>query len=422
MKEGGAIGQAGARQYGGEVNEDDGTMYHNWRQPRWVRVNTLRTTLEEQLNTTFAGCQFTQDLDEVISKTELRIEPKLIYIDQHIPNLLALPPGTDLSKEQAYFDGMIMLQDKASCFPAYMLDPDIQDDCLDACAAPGNKTTHLAAILREKCRERAKQEPSIDASERDLKRASVLGVMLAKAGASDLVRVHRQDFLTFDPTKPPWNSIGALLLDPSCSGSGILSRDQFYQVTLPSMRAAATPETRLKKKRRRRMLESSGDVITAATQEAAPVPADESTELLQIRLASLADFQTRLLLHAFYFPKARKITYSTCSVYVEENENVVIKALLHSRKENLGWRMLLRNEQVPGMQAWDVRGDLKACYKLLSGSDLDAREISEACIRCEKGTKEGTQGFFVAGFVRDLNTTIVPIEEYEAEWKGFDDA
>ena len=420
VKEKGA-GQADPRQYEDVVNGNDGGVRHNLPQPRWVRVNTVKTTMEDQLNTTFAGFKPAETLNEVLSKTDLWTEPQLIHIDQHVPNLLALSPGTDLSKTQAYLNGSVILQDKASCFPAYLLDPDVQDCCMDACAAPGNKSTHLAAILREKGRELSRKRILIHATERDPKRASVLDAMLAKAGASDLVRVHRQDFLTFDPTKPPCSTISALLLDPSCSGSGIVSRDQNYQVTLPSIPAAPAPQTHPKRKRKRANLEPLLEVSTAVAQEETPVPADNSPEFLQTRLASLSAFQTRLLLHALHFPNARTITYSTCSIYADENEHVVIKALLHSRKESLGWRMLLRSEQAHGMQAWDVRGDIGACREALFETEFDALEIAEACIRCEKGTAEGTQGFFVAAFVRDVTMTIVPTEEIEEEeWEGFD--
>lgn len=41
------------------------------------------------------------------------------------------------------------------------------------------------------------------------------------------------------------------------------------------------------------------------------------------RVKSLASFQTRALQHALSFPNVRRVVYSTCSVYVEENENVI---------------------------------------------------------------------------------------------------
>ena len=36
---------------------------------------------------------------------------------------------------------------QASCLPAYLLSPIAGSHVIDACAAPGNKTTHLASIM-----------------------------------------------------------------------------------------------------------------------------------------------------------------------------------------------------------------------------------------------------------------------------------
>lgn len=73
--------------------------------------------------------------------------------DEHIPNLLLFNPQIRFHEEEAYHSGKIILQDKASCFPATVLAQDIHEphgDFIDATAAPGNKTTHLSAILGNK--------------------------------------------------------------------------------------------------------------------------------------------------------------------------------------------------------------------------------------------------------------------------------
>lgn len=44
--------------------------------------------------------------------------------------------------------GFALLQ--ASCLPAFLLSPAAGSHVIDACAAPGNKTSHLAAILKNK--------------------------------------------------------------------------------------------------------------------------------------------------------------------------------------------------------------------------------------------------------------------------------
>ena len=106
------------------------------------------------------------------------------------------------------------------------------------------------------------------------------------------------------------------------------------------------------------------------------------------------------------FPAVRRITYSTCSLYKEENEHVVVKALLSDVARKRGWRVLKRAEQVEGLRKWSRRGDLDAAREAVDENDggdseMDAEMVANACIRCEKGGEEGTMGFFVVGFVRD---------------------
>ncbi|KAG6019959.1 hypothetical protein E4U41_003025, partial [Claviceps citrina] len=119
----------------------------------------------------------------------------------------------------------------------------------------------------------------------------------------------------------------------------------------------------------------------------------DSEKDLRERLEALSSFQLTLLLHAFRFPRARKVTYSTCSVHAEENEHVVVAALRSDIAREAGWRILPREDQVSGMRAWPVRGLVQAC----DGDEA----VAEACIRTYKGDGRGVMGFFVAAFARD---------------------
>ena len=398
----------------------DGIAPKQWPHPRWVRVNTIKTTLEEQLKTTFAGYEHSTSLEQLLDTFSSRTE-KLLHVDKHIPNLLALPPSADLSKTSAYTQGLIILQDKASCFPAYLLDLRPEDgDCVDACAAPGNKTTHLAVIMHE--RESAARKSTIYACERDKTRALTLQQMVRIAGAEGLVTIKAcQDFLRVDPNQPPWNGVGALLLDPSCSGSGIVGRDELVKVVLPREAVIKVSNPQSKKRKRKPPVEAGRPIVdTPEIPEETPLKKVELPYQLSTRLTALSTFQLKLLLHAFEFPKARKITYSTCSIYAQENEHVVIKALDFPIAKRRGWRIRQRHEKISGMKAWEIRGDLQACREVSEAEDVE--KVAEACIRCEKGTKEGTQGFFVAAFVRDgEDQAAQELQEEEEEWEGLSD-
>jgi len=72
--------------------------------------------------------------------------------DLHVPDLLSFSPQTTFKNDPLYLSGKIILQDKASCFPAIVLSPPATDESvvIDATAAPGNKTSHLSALMGNK--------------------------------------------------------------------------------------------------------------------------------------------------------------------------------------------------------------------------------------------------------------------------------
>ncbi|XP_066835527.1 28S rRNA (cytosine-C(5))-methyltransferase [Anser cygnoides] len=236
------------------------------RVPRYVRVNTLKTRVDDVVD--FFKRQGYSFLGKAGSMEELRtLSGKKFLLDLHLPELLVFPPQTDFHDNRLYTSGHIILQDKASCLPAFLLSPVASSHVIDACAAPGNKTSHLAAILKNK--------GQIFAFDLDAKRLATMNTMLMRAGVTSF-KLAQQDFLTVDPQDPKYSKVTYILLDPSCSGSGMVNR-------LP-------------------------------VEEAAP-----SAE----RLQALAGFQRKVLSHALSFPAVQRLAYSTCSVHREENEDVV---------------------------------------------------------------------------------------------------
>lgn len=446
-----------------------------FKHPRWIRINTLRTSLEEQIaRGTFgewATTNSTAELSQPVKATKSLT--RLYHVDEHVPDLIATPPGTDLSKTAAYRTGAMIFQEKASCFPAYLLDPHPSDgDFIDTCAAPGNKTTHLVALLRLAQRVsvhfgtaplRDEQPQRVYACERDPTRSLTLQKMVRSAGAEDVVTVLAgQDFLRLDPHDPRFARVGALLLDPSCSGSGIVGRDDgddedsLLPLVLPRAPAAVLSRPGYTKKRKRDVVASSqtprntnafadADADAEITRDDSAVAAatpEEDSARLEARLAALSGFQLALLTRAFAFPAARKVVYSTCSVHAAENELVVARALASDVAHRRGWRVLAREAQVDGMRRWAVRGDVEALRRYYTHSEDSigvtglATRLADACLRCEKGTVEGTMGFFAVGFVRDaedgrnrpgdvllrdgIGEAKEACGEDEAEWSGLE--
>jgi putative methyltransferase len=403
-----------------------------------VRINTLKTTLTKELSSTFAGYAEAEELGQIMIAPA---SSKTFFVDPHIPNLVALPPRIDLSKSNAYTTGRIIFQDKASCFPAYLLNPRPEDgDIIDGCAAPGNKTTHSAAILSEQLSkaEREAMTHRVIAFERDKFRTKTLEKMVKLASADRIVTIKGgRDFLDARPDAEDFANVGSILLDPSCSGSGIVGRDDAITMHLPDpqLSASANAKSATKKKRKRNGKEKLEPQSKAILQmdlddtEAEEVPVEDK---LTERLHALSAFQLRILTHAMKFPKARKITYSTCSAHFEENEGVVFQALGSPEARQHGWTILKRGDQVSGLQKWPRRGvweDGKLSEEV-NAPHGRKEEILDACIRCNKATEDGTMGFFVAAFVRDESAlqelssrcsdadTSEQVEDTE-EWQGF---
>jgi 25S rRNA (cytosine2278-C5)-methyltransferase len=420
-----------------QSQEPISTKNQIYRHPRWIRINTLRCQPQALLHSAFTDFERVSNLKKILTGLP---DDKLIYIDDHIPHLAALPSGFDLSKLEAYKCGDIIVQDKASCFPAYLLDVEkVNGDIIDACAAPGNKTTQLAAL----CRSSTKSGHShrIHAFEKDKNRSQTLSKMVQQAGASALVTVHAQsDFLLAAPTAKEYNSVTAILLDPSCSGSGIIGRDDETKLELPNTGLVELVGNSKTKKRKRKQEDHQQNNVAKRSSPLEVLKGEEAGEgtheqkRRDQRLDALSAFQLRLLKHAMTFPSVSRIVYSTCSTHEEENERVVIQALASEIGCQRGWTILPRTSQVTGLQKWHTRGDIDACARIFRGLKMEstnilssAGDIADGCVRCEKSTEAGTIGFFVAGFVRevaaDTNASVSAngTDASSDEWNGFSD-
>ncbi|KAI8381385.1 S-adenosyl-L-methionine-dependent methyltransferase [Radiomyces spectabilis] len=306
--------------------------------PRYVRVNLHKTTMEKAI-----GAFEKEGYTLIETPDDLRVlEKKTFCRDQHLSDLLVMSPKTDLHDHPLYLSGDIILQDKASCFPAHVAQAPEGAHAIDACAAPGNKTSHLSALMKNTGR--------IWAFDLDERRLNLLKRLTTKAGCKNISPVHGS-FLEVDPTDPQYANVEYFLLDPSCSGSGIISRLDH--------------------------LVDDEDEDEQANQDG-----QEGSH--QQRLRSLAEFQISVIQHAFKFPKAKRVVYSTCSIHAEENEQVV-KTVLSQTDD---FELASRDTVLP---SWVRRG-------IPDEFDGDTNK-SDAVIRTVPA-EDLTNGFFVACFVR----------------------
>lgn len=122
--------------------------------PRYVRVNTVKMSRSEALET-FVNDGWIEvkyeNYDEFLTAID-NLSDEQFLSDIHVTDLFVFPPSSkrywalsSLNKESK-----IILQDKASCLPSFLLSPPRKSCVLDMCAAPGMKTSHLAAIMKNR--------------------------------------------------------------------------------------------------------------------------------------------------------------------------------------------------------------------------------------------------------------------------------
>jgi 16S rRNA (cytosine967-C5)-methyltransferase len=146
-----------------------------------------------------------------------------------LPEGLVLQGAFDAFGSELWQDGAIMPQSRGSMLVSRVLAPEPGADVLDLCAAPGAKTTHLAALGAQR----------VVAVERNAKRAEGLRETAARMHAS-VVSVRELDAaIVGSPVAPvglgPEDGFDAVLVDPPCSGLGTLQ-------SRPDIRWHAGPE------------------------------------------------------------------------------------------------------------------------------------------------------------------------------------
>ena len=190
--------------------------------------------------------------------------PEGWHRDPLIPEAYVVPGGFALEDSISWARGLAMGQSRASQLVAHVVDPRPGERILDLCAAPGAKATHIVALSRGAAR--------VTAVELRPARAQSLRTLARRMGAP--MDVVEGDALTVDL---PEGGFDAVLVDPPCTGLGVLS---------------SRPDARWRRR-----------------EEA---------------LAPLTRLQSDLLGRALALVRpGGRVVYSTCTLISPENEDVV---------------------------------------------------------------------------------------------------
>lgn len=219
--------------------------------PNSIRTNTLMTNRPE-LKQTLAN--------EGINSVEGRFAPETLVIDGF----------KSVGSIAAHKSGLFMVQDESSTLVGHALSPSAGSFVIDACSAPGGKSTHMAQLMRNTGHI---VSADIHSHKMDLikENAERLRIDIIETVVLDAVELDKQyegkaDFV---------------LVDAPCSGLGVLRR---------------RPEIRWRK------------------------TADQINELSQLQLNILGSAAKCL-------KPGGIIVYSTCTVTQEENINVINRFL-----------------------------------------------------------------------------------------------
>lgn len=233
-----------------QLEEPEVDRLCNWfNQPPTIdlRVNILKTSVEE--------------VETALLKAGVSVS-RLPYL----PQALRLTGGTGaIQKLPGYQDGWWVVQDSSAQLVTHLLAPQPGETVIDACAAPGGKTTHIAELMQD--------SGTIIACDRDGKR---LKKVQANAQRLQLRSIQTcvGDSLELEQFREKGDRV---LLDAPCSGLGTLHKR-------PDIRWRQTPD----------------------------------------KIEELSRLQTDLLKQVSTWVKPKGIiVYATCTLNLLENEKVI---------------------------------------------------------------------------------------------------
>ncbi|NMA70241.1 MAG: 16S rRNA (cytosine(967)-C(5))-methyltransferase RsmB, partial [Desulfitobacterium sp.] len=183
--------------------------------PLWIRTNTLKTNREE------------------LAK-RLEGEGVEVSLGERVPESLLIEKAGSIEKLSSFQEGLFNVQDESSQLVAHVLNPQPGEWVLDACGAPGGKTTHLAQLMKNQG-----EIFAFDIHEHKIplieELANRLGIGIIHAQAGDARELQGIELA----------SCHKVLVDAPCSGLGVIRRRADMRWHKSEQEIKALPELQL---------------------------------------------------------------------------------------------------------------------------------------------------------------------------------
>jgi len=160
----------------------------------WIRTNTLKISRA--------------DLMDRLTLEGITVEPGI-----RIPESLRIHNFGALDRLESFREGLFTVQDESSQLVAHVVDPKPGQCVLDACSAPGGKTTHLAQMMHD--------EGEILAFDIHAHKLELIDQLALRMGIT-IIRAQLGDARDLLGVK--LGSQQRVLVDAPCSGLGVLRR------------------------------------------------------------------------------------------------------------------------------------------------------------------------------------------------------